>query len=86
MAACADLQDLELEPIPEGGCVDCLAIGGRWVHLRYCVTCKMIRCCDDSPNQHSRKHWRADGHGVIRSAEANERWAWCYDHDEGIRT
>ena len=86
MDVCEDLQDLTLDPIPEGGCFECLAVGDTWVHLRYCVTCKKIRCCDDSPNQHSRKHWMADGHNVIRSAEPGEHWAWCFEHDEGIRT
>ncbi len=86
MAMCEDLVDLPLEPMPDGGCIDCLAIGAQWVHLRYCVTCKRIRCCDDSPNRHSRKHFETDGHGVIRSKEPGEFWAWCYAHETGIKT
>lgn len=84
---CEHLTNLALEPIEPGGCVECLAIGGTWVHLRYCTTCKMIRCCDDSPNQHASKHAAAHpDHAVIRSAELGESWAWCYVHEAGIRT
>ena len=84
---CEHLKDLELEPIEPGGCVDCIPIGGTWVHLRYCVDCKLIRCCDDSPNQHASKHAAAHpDHPVIRSAEPGEHWAWCYAHESGIRT
>lgn len=84
---CEHLTDLELEPIEPGGCVDCLPIGGTWVHLRYCTSCKTIRCCDDSPNQHASKHTAAHpDHAVIRSAEPGEHWAWCYVHEAGIRT
>lgn len=85
-APCEHLADIDLEPIEPGGCVDCLAIGGTWVHLRYCVDCKLIRCCDDSPNQHASKHAASTTHKVIRSAEPGEFWAWCYEHEEGIRT
>ena len=85
--ACEHLIDMDLEPIEPGGCVDCLAIGGTWVHLRYCVDCKMIRCCDDSPNQHSSKHAAATPeHAVIRSAEPGEHWAWCFVHEVLART
>lgn len=85
-APCEHLEDLPLDPMPEGGCFECLAIGDTWVHLRFCVTCRMTRCCDDSKNQHSRKHWMADGHTVIRSKEPGEYWAWCYEHEVGIHT
>lgn len=83
---CEHLVELELEAIEGDACVDCLPIGGRWVHLRYCVTCKQIRCCDDSPNQHARKHAGAMSHPVIRSAEPGDHWAWCYVHESGVRT
>lgn len=84
---CEHLVDIDLEPIVPGGCIDCLAIGGTWVHLRYCTNCKLIRCCDDSPNQHARKHAASNPeHPTIRSAEPNEHWAWCYIHESGIPT
>ena len=83
---CEHLVEIDLEPIEPGGCVDCLAIGGTWVHLRYCVDCKMIRCCDDSPNQHASKHAATTPHKVIRSAEPGEFWAWCYVDEVVVRT
>lgn len=78
---CPELLAVESERVPDDGCLECLASGDEWVHLRYCVTCKEIRCCDDSPNQHASKHAKADGHRVARSAEAHEMWAYCYEHD-----
>lgn len=59
-------------------CVDCVAIGGRWVHLRTCQSCGETRCCDSSPNRHASKHARATGHAVVASAEPGERWLYCY--------
>ena len=81
---CDELQDVSLETMPPGGCIECLAIGSTWVHLRYCVTCRETRCCDDSPNQHSSKHAARDGHPVVRSKEPGEFWAWCYEHRMGV--
>ena len=83
---CAHLVDIPLDPMPEGGCEQCLAVGDTWVHLRYCVGCGLTSCCDDSKNQHARKHWSATGHGVIRSKEPGEFWAWCYVDEAGVRT
>jgi hypothetical protein len=83
---CEHLRTMPLDDMPDGGCIDCLKIGDTWVHLRYCVTCKMIRCCDDSKNQHSRKHWLAVGHGVMRSKEPGEFWAYCYPDDSIVNT
>jgi len=62
----------------DGVCPDCVAIGGRWVHLRMCRTCGHVGCCDDSPNRHATAHYHATGHPVIRSLEPGERWSWCY--------
>lgn len=84
MELCEDLESVPLVAMPEGGCIDCLAIGGRWVHLRYCVTCDTTRCCDSSPHQHARKHFDESGHPVIRSKEPGENWAWCYRHEVGL--
>ena len=79
---CEHLAELDLESIEPGGCADCIPIGGAWVHLRYCVECKTIRCCDDSPNQHASKHATSHpDHPVIRSAEPGESWAWCFAHE-----
>lgn len=62
------------------GCEECLALGDAWVHLRLCVHCGHVGCCDDSKNRHARKHHAATGHAVIRSFEPGERWLWCFQH------
>ncbi len=85
MDLCEELRDVTLEAMPPGGCFQCIELGDPWVHLRYCVTCKKTRCCDDSKNRHARKHAGADSHPVIRSKEPDEAWAWCYDHEAGVR-
>jgi uncharacterized UBP type Zn finger protein len=63
------------------GCEECLAIGDTWMHLRLCVHCGHIGCCDDSKNQHASKHHAATGHAVIQSFEPGESWMWCYEHE-----
>jgi len=60
------------------GCEDCLAAGGHWVHLRLCVVCGHVGCCDSSPNRHASGHFRATGHPLIQSYEPGEDWWWCY--------
>lgn len=65
---------------PSGsGCVDCLANGTWWVHLRLCLTCGNVGCCDESPNRHARAHFRTESHPIIRSFEPDESWAWCFE-------
>ena len=63
---------------PGAGCVDCLKIGGQWVHLRECLTCGHVACCDDSPNRHATAHFRGTRHPIVSSAEPGESWCWCY--------
>ena len=60
------------------GCEDCLQIGSRWVHLRLCLTCGHVGCCDSSPNRHARAHAYRVGHPIVRSFEPGEDWVWCY--------
>ena len=62
-------------------CAECVKIGSSWVHLRTCQECGVTLCCDNSPNRHATKHARATGHPVIASAEAGERWLYCYRDD-----
>lgn len=78
---CVHLTGVTREPMPAGGCTECLATGGTWVHLRYCVACGLTGCCDSSPNRHASRHAAATGHNVIRSKEPGENWAYCYDDD-----
>jgi len=60
------------------GCEECLRLGERWVHLRVCLTCGHVGCCDDSKNKHATRHFHATAHPVIRSDEPGETWGWCY--------
>jgi hypothetical protein len=80
MAQCTHLDQIAyLEPPDKvEGCVDCLAIGGTWVHLRMCQTCGHVACCDNSPNRHATAHFHHSGHPLIRSVEPGEEWSWCY--------
>jgi hypothetical protein len=79
MAACTHLDQVRVTALPASiaGCAECLAIG-TWVHLRMCMTCGGIRCCDSSPNRHASRHARESGHPIVRSAEPGEKWSWCY--------
>ena len=63
---------------PAPGCEDCLKMGGRWVHLRECLTCGHIGCCDSSPNKHATAHFHHTKHPIVSSAEPGENWCWCY--------
>jgi len=67
------------------GCEDCLKIDGWWVHLRVCLTCGHIGCCDNSPNTHARKHYEQANHPIIQSVEPGETWRYCYIDDSGVR-
>ena len=69
---------LAVPPQHPGGCEDCLREGTRWVHLRLCLTCGKVACCDSSPRRHASTHYRVVGHPVVRSLELGEAWRWCY--------
>ncbi len=60
------------------GCEECLKTGGLWVHLRLCLTCGHVGCCDSSPNRHATKHFHRSSHPIMRSFEPGETWGWCY--------
>jgi CPA2 family monovalent cation:H+ antiporter-2 len=65
------------------GCEDCLRIGARWNHLRICLSCGHVGCCDSSPNRHATAHYRQTNHPLVASGESGENWAWCYV--DGVR-
>jgi hypothetical protein len=72
-------------PPPSGtGCLDCDAAGGWWVHLRRCVECGHVGCCDTSPAQHATAHFRESGHPVVQSFEPGEDWFWDYVKEKGV--
>jgi uncharacterized UBP type Zn finger protein len=71
----------EIRPVKPGtpnGCQECLQTGSAWVHLRLCLSCGHVGCCDSSPGRHATKHFRGTGHPIVRSFEPSEDWAWCY--------
>jgi uncharacterized UBP type Zn finger protein len=81
---CSHLDQIrDVTPSAEG-CEDCLRIGSWWVHLRLCLTCGHVACCDSSPNQHASKHAAATGHPIVRSLEPGEDWMWCYIDEVGF--
>jgi uncharacterized UBP type Zn finger protein len=77
-----------LKPVPPRaeGCEECLQIGAPWVHLRLCLSCGHVGCCDSSPNRHATRHFHATKHPVIASFEPGERWAWCYVEQDVLDT
>ena len=83
MADCAHLDQIQFEGLPDEipGCEECLETGDRWVHLRRCMVCGKIACCDNSPNRHATAHYEESGHPLIRSAESGEGWRWCYEDE-----
>ena len=83
-AACRHLGDIQhIKPGAEG-CEECLKTGDRWVHLRVCLTCGRVGCCDDSKNKHANAHHRETGHPMVITAEPYENWIWCYTDKELI--
>jgi uncharacterized UBP type Zn finger protein len=67
-----------VSPRTPAGCEECLKAGSQWVHLRLCLSCGHVGCCDSSPGRHATKHFRGSGHPLMRSFEPGEDWAWCY--------
>ena len=76
-----------VEPAPSSsaGCEGCLAIGAEtWAHLRLCLGCGHVGCCDSTPYRHAREHAQASDHPVMRSFEPGESWRWCYLDDRVV--
>jgi uncharacterized UBP type Zn finger protein len=80
------LEHIRIERLPESvdGCQDCLRTGDPWLHLRICLECGKVGCCDDSPNRHARAHAAETGHPLIRSLEPGEAWSWCFVDGVGL--
>ena len=79
-AACTHLDTAQVTELPDPvtGCEECLKIGSQWVHLRMCLACGKVGCCDNSPHRHATAHFHETGHPLIRSAQPGESWWWCY--------
>ena len=78
---CTHLDQVRDVTPSSAGCEDCLRIGGRWVHLRLCMTCGHVGCCDNSPHRHARAHFHSAEHPLIESYEPGEDWWFCYQDD-----
>ena len=79
MAITCSHRDQDLRPAPRTqGCEECLQSGDRWVHLRLCLVCGHVGCCDSSKNKHATAHFHETAHPLVRSLERGEHWAWCY--------
>jgi Zn-finger in ubiquitin-hydrolases and other protein len=88
MVGCRHRANIKITRLPESvdGCADCLAVGEPWLHLRICLECGHVGCCDGSPQRHATAHANASGHPLIRSLEPLEEWSWCYIDRIGMLT
>ena len=81
-AQCVHLDQVrDVTPRTPDGCEECLKTGDWWVHLRLCLECGHVGCCDSSPNKHATKHFHQTGHPIVRSFQPDEDWGWCYLDD-----
>ncbi len=78
MNECTHIDQIQKVTPSAEGCEDCLREGGWWVHLRICLICGHVGCCDQSPNRHARKHFHDTNHPIIQSLEPGEDWKWCF--------
>src|SRR6202012_5066662 len=88
MPVCSHLNEIRpVSPRTPEGCEECLKTGSYWVHLRLCLECGHVGCCDQSPGKHATKHFHRTSHPIMRSFEPGESWGWCYVDDvilEGV--
>jgi len=86
MPPCTHLDHVRVTQLPESvdGCEDRLAAGDPWLHLRICLECGKVGCCDSSPNRHATAHARARGHPLIRSPEPGDDWSWRFQDEVGL--
>src|SRR5438874_6898201 len=75
---CTHLDQIHEVTPSANGCEDCLKIGDSWVHLRICLTCGHVGCCDNSKNKHATRHFHTTHHPIIQSFQPGEDWIWCY--------
>lgn len=75
---CSHLDTIQRVRPSAQGCEDCLRIGSGWTHLRICLTCGHVGCCDDSPHRHAQAHFDEVSHPLMQTFEYGENWLWCY--------
>ena len=74
---CTHLGEIKVTETDQDVCEDCIKTGDTWVHLRMCLICGHVGCCDSS-NKHATKHFHTTKHSLARSIEPGESWVWCY--------
>lgn len=77
-AICEHLDQIQVMGSDETTCPECVASGDEWVHLRLCLSCGHVGCCDSSRNRHASRHYAETGHPIIGSLEPGEAWQWCF--------
>lgn len=75
---CTHLDQIKFTKQKKHVCEECIKTGDQWVHLRMCLICGNVACCDSSPNRHASKHFRQSKHPLMRSIEPGEAWIWCF--------
>ena len=78
---CKHTDQIKITKTEKHVCEDCVKTGDTWVHLRLCLSCGHVGCCDSSPNRHARKHAHASGHAIVQSFEPGEDWRYCFVDD-----
>jgi hypothetical protein len=87
MTTCSHLDHVHVTELPEAveGCEDCLAQGTQWFHLRICLECGHVGCCDSSPERHASRHAAGVEHPIMRSLQPGEDWSWCFVDEVAMR-
>lgn len=77
-SSCQHFNQIHTHTPNTDGCEECLKMGDTWVHLRVCLSCGHVGCCDQSKNRHATKHFEHTGHAMMQSGQPGEEWGWCY--------
>ncbi|WP_373045700.1 UBP-type zinc finger domain-containing protein [Vulgatibacter sp.] len=75
---CTHLLEVQAARPASRECGGCVASGGAWVHLRLCLTCGYVGCCNSSENRHAMRHFLETGHPLVQSIEPHDQWSYCY--------
>ena len=81
---CTHLDGIRKTSTDKHVCEECVKTGDTWVHLRMCLECGHVGCCDSSKNKHATRHFHASKHPLMRSIEPGEKWVWCYEDEDVV--
>ena len=81
MRECEHVKEIKTYTPRAKGCEECMKMGDKWVHLRVCLICGHVGCCDSSKNKHASKHYHETGHAMMKSMEPGEEWGYCFVDD-----